>query len=211
MIIGRYYFYNLAFLARKVACMLRRGSVGAIPTDTSYGVAADATNPSAVEKVFRVKRRPMSKPLSIFVPSKEFIRETFVVDETVEKALELLPGRFTFILKLKRKRGLAKGVVTSDGSVGVRLPEHLFPHLVSKFLGYPVTATSANISGEPPIYDSRELFRKLKGLDFIVDAGTLPFVEVSTVIDFTVYPPRILREGAVKREYIEKFLGFRLE
>ena len=199
-----------AKVAVRVADYLKLGLVAAIPTDTSYGLAADATSPDAVRKVFEIKRRPLEKVVSVFVASKDDIRRLCILDELAERALALLPGRVTLILRAKDPSYFAPGVVTIDGNVGIRLSPHPLPTLIAEILGRPITATSANISGRPPLYSAREVAEQLPGLDVLVDAGELERTPVSTVIDLTTSPPRILREGPVTCEQVKRVLGTRV-
>ena len=207
----RYDEGRLDEVVRRIVDVLGRGGVVAIPTDTCYGLAANAVDERAVAKVFRVKSRPLSKPVSIFVDSIERVRELFIVDELSEKALKLLPGRVTLIFRLREGVSLPRGVMTRDRKVGVRLSPHPLPTLVARVFGKPITATSANRSGAPPLYDARDVARELHGVDLIVNAGSLPRRPVSTVIDLTCTPPRVLRAGAVPPHQIARVLGLEVQ
>ena len=207
----RYDEGRLDEVAGRIVDVLERGGVVAIPTDTCYGLAANAVDERAVAKVFRVKSRPLSKPVSIFVDSIERIRELFVVDELSERSLRLLPGRVTLILRLREGISFPEGVMARDRKVGVRLSPHPLPGLVVRAFGKPITATSANRSGAPPLYDAHEVARELPAIDLIVDAGSLPRRPVSTVIDLTCTPPRVLREGAVPLHRIARVLGLEVQ
>lgn len=198
---------DLEWIAEEVVRVLAGAGVAVVPTDTCYGIAADALNPEAVEKVFRVKRRPLEKPVSVFVSSIDEIRELCIVDSVVEKSFGLLPGRVTLILRARRPEVFPPGIIGPGNTIGVRISPHPLPTLIASKLGRPITATSANISGEEPIYDPREVLRRLIDVDLLVDAGILPRVPVSSIIDLTVSPPRILRKGPVTREEIERVLG----
>ncbi len=202
---------DVSEVVEEVSYVLAQGGVAAIPTDTSYGLAADATSPEAVAKVFCIKRRPLEKPISVFVSSVDDVRELCVIDDLAERALALLPGRVTLILKAKTPDMFPPGIVGPGDTIGIRLSPHPIPTLVAAKLGRPITATSANISGERPIYDPRDIRRYLPEVDILVDAGILPQVPVSTIIDLTTRPPRILRKGPVKRDEIERVLGVSVE
>lgn len=196
---------NMEDVAKYVGRRLT-GKVAAIPTDTSYGLAASAYDNFGVNKVFNIKMREQSKILSVFVSSVEMIQSVCVIDEIAEKFLEILPERLTLILKVKEPGKFAPGIVSPEGKIGVRLPPHLFPPLLAKEIGAPITATSANISGEPPIYNPRFLKEKLTNIDIIVNAGELPPVPTSTIIDVTKLPPVILRSGPVSPQEIRRRL-----
>jgi len=197
-------------VADEVVCVLKMGGVAIIPTDTCYGLAADATSQEAVTRVFNVKRRPWDKPISIFLDSAEAVRRLFVIDEVAERALRLLPGHVTLILRLKGSVRLPRGVMREEGCVGVRISPHPLPRAIVRSLGKPITATSANRSGEPPVYEAAEAARQLPEADLVVDAGVLPRVPPSTVIDLTTRPPRILRVGPVPPSLIERVLGVKI-
>lgn len=197
-------------VAREVARVIREGGVAIIPTDTCYGLAADAASQGAVVKVFKVKRRPWSKPISIFLDSVDTVRRMFVVDEIVERALSLLPGHVTLILRLRRGIVMPRGIDAGGGRVGVRVSPHPLSRAVAAVLGRPITATSANRSGRPPVYEASKAARQLPEADLLVDAGTLPRIPPSTVVDLTVRPPRILRVGPVPPRLIEQVLGVSL-
>lgn len=201
---------RLEDVVEDVAETLEAGGVAAIPTDTCYGLAADATRAECVSRVFELKRRSPSKPISIFVDSVEFILEEFEVDEIAVRFLRLLPARLTLVLLAKRPERYPAGIVGEGGRVGVRLSPHSLPTELARRLGRPITATSANVSGRPPLYDPREVERELPGVDLVVDGGTLRRVPTSTVVDLTARPPVVLRAGAVPVEYLERETGIEL-
>ena len=201
---------NLEEIVEEVAQLLARDFVAAIPTDTSYGIAADGLSEVAVRKVFEVKRRPLEKPISIFLSSVDEVRRYCVIDDLAERALGLLPGRVTLLMKARDPSSFPKGIIGPHGTIGVRISPHYFPTLLAAKLGRPITATSANISGEPPIYDPREIRARLFDIDVLVDAGILPRVPVSTIIDLTVRPPEIVRQGPVSKEEVESVLGVKV-
>ncbi len=197
---------NVDRIAKKVVKILKKGGVAIIPTDTCYGLVADATNDEVVKRIFDIKRRPYDKPIAVFLPSKKDIYKYAEIDELGEKFLNLLPARLTLIFKAKAK--LPEPMIIKNGKIGIRVVKHVLPTLITKVLGKPITATSANIHGQPPCYASSELMNI--NVDLIVDAGELPRVPVSTVIDVTTIPPTILREGAISAEEIEKRLQIKL-
>ena len=196
----KYNHERVETIAEIVADVILKGGCAVIPTDTCYGLASNALDSKAVRKVFEVKRRDLRKVISVFVSSVDMIRDLCVVDKEVEKYLKILPERITLVLRVKNPHMFPQGIVTSDGKIGVRLSPHPLPLLIVRKVGVPITATSANISSAPPIYDSSEVMISLKGIDILVDAGILPRVPPSTVIDLTYKPPKILRRGPVKIE-----------
>ena len=168
-------------------------------------LGADALDPEAVARVYEVKRRPLSKPLSIAVSSLEMLRRYAYLDEKAQRlAGRFLPGPLTLVL---RKRDLPEILTSGLPKVGVRIPaDHRALELIERF-GKPVTATSANITEEIPPITVEEVLEQLTGVDLILDGGPLdPSRVPSTIVDM-VGEPKVLREGRIKREELEAFLG----
>ncbi|RLG42474.1 MAG: threonylcarbamoyl-AMP synthase [Thermoproteota archaeon] len=181
--------------------VLERGGLVIYPTDTTYGLAADAENREAVLKVYRVKVRPRSNPLTIAVSDFEMMARYAVFDERLESFMrEFLPGAVTFVLP-KTERVPDE---VNPRAVGVRIPDNpIAIELVRRF-GRAVTATSANISGRPPAYTPEEAMMALPDADLIIDAGPLPRRPASTVVDLTSGRPELVRRGPVPFEDILK-------
>lgn len=149
---------------------IRKGIIFIHPTDTIYGIGCDATNEKAVKKVRKLKSRP-DKPLPVWVPSLNWIKDNCVIDKRVEKWLEKLPGPYTLIFKLKNKISVAESVVPNTDSLGVRLPDHWFSRIVEE-LGFPIVTTSANKKGESFMTSLEDLDPEIKvGIDFIIYEG----------------------------------------
>jgi L-threonylcarbamoyladenylate synthase len=178
----------------EAAGALRDGGLVVYPTETIYGLGADALSPGAVEAVFSVKRRPREKPLSFAFPDHEAALEYVNVGET-ERAFmaEFLPGPVTVVVE---KVDDVPDVLTGGRDrVGVRVPDHDVALALLERVA-PLTATSANVSGEPSVTNPAGLdpaFRER--VDAVVDAGETPGGTGSTVVD--VASGEILREGAV--------------
>jgi len=119
--------------------ILRSGGLIVYPTDTIYGIACDATNKRAVNKIYKIKKRPKNKPLSILCSSKN------MASKYVKGSKKILPGKYTFILPARKKLPIHDNV--SDNNIGIRIPNHWCTKL-ARALGKPITATSANISGK---------------------------------------------------------------
>ena len=138
--------------SEKAVEALRAGKLIIYPTDTIYGLGCDATNETAVEKVYALKKRPRDMPLSVLVSDFEMLQKYADVSTEQMKLLEeKLPGPFTFILKPK------KDLPVSDGNVGFRMIKNRLVNQIVKKFGRPVTATSANIHGEPAGTTIKEL------------------------------------------------------
>ncbi len=193
-----------------VKCLSEGGLVVA-PSDTVYGLLADATNRVAVEKLLRFKNRPPGKPVSVFVADMKALKKQISIQEGSENMLKsLLPGPFTVILDSKHK--IEPKLESERGTIGIRIPIYEFINEVSRKFGKPITATSANISGKKPHYRLTSLLSQLSDvklglLDLVVDAGQLPRNKPSTVIDLTSPEIKILRKGDLVLGKGESFLS----
>ena len=187
---------------------LRSGGLVAFPTDTLYGLGADALNEAAVERVFEAKGRPQGMPLPLLIADAEqvFMVARSVPDAAMRLAEAFWPGGLTLVLPVGPH---VPPLVTARGwKVAVRLPGHPVPQMLAKMLGGPITGTSANRSGGPEPRTADGVREALDdAVDVVLDAGPPPAGRSSTVLDVTTEQPRILRLGAVPREAIERALG----
>jgi len=187
-----------AFLQTVVTTLAREGIV-AIPTDTVYGLACDATVPSVVERLHRLKGRN-GKPFTLFM-QKRSIDEYALV--TKHKLIEyFMPGPVTFLLR-KKKTVHLPGVVDT---IGLRIPDIDFVMALLNQYSKPLAVTSANKTGAPTLTLARDIEREFPEIELIVDAGKLSSVP-STIIDLTKTPPVVLRKGAVPIMALEKVYG----
>ena len=148
---------------------IKAGDIFIHPSDTIYGLGCNATDEKAVKRIREIKQRP-SAPLSIWVPSLEWIKNNCEISKETEKALKLLPGPYTIILKLKNVKAIAKGVVNNQ-TVGIRYPNHWFSEFVKK-LGFPIITTSVNLSGEPFMTDIKNINPQMeRKIDFMIYEG----------------------------------------
>ena len=174
--------------------VLKRSGTVVYPTDTVYGIGANIFDAKAVQKVYQVKKRSPLKPISTCVSKIEDIHKIAHMDEDTEKMIEkILPGPFTVILKKKES---VPSILTSGGEkIGIRIPDSkVCMELASAF---PITTTSANISGEKIPESLDGILKQLDGgVDLILDAGVCKHGIHSTVIDMTD-SPKIVRKGAV--------------
>jgi L-threonylcarbamoyladenylate synthase len=189
--------------------ILQEGGVIVYPTDTLYGLGANALDPKAVKKVFDIKRRTLSKPLPIIARDMRWVRELAFISPRNEKILtELWPGKFTAILPQKE---IIPDIVTSGTkTVGVRIADFPFLDMLLGKFGYPLTSTSANIANEEASQDIDVIIRSFRDAkdrpDAILDVGVLPPSGPSTILDLTADKPRILRIGASKPDQLLKLL-----
>jgi tRNA threonylcarbamoyl adenosine modification protein (Sua5/YciO/YrdC/YwlC family) len=183
---------------KEASDIIRQGGLVIIPTETVYGIAADATNIKAVEKLFAIKERPQDKPFSLHVDDKNKV-EDFACDIPVA-AYKLMdkfwPGPLTLVLKSKEK-----------GTIGIRMPDHNVALKIITLSRTSVVCPSANISGKKPPVDFKDAIKDLMGkVNFAVDAGPTKLRIESTVIDLTGEHFKILREGAIKAKDIDQEL-----
>jgi len=199
-------------LIAKAARVIQAGGLVAFPTETVYGLGADALNPEAVSKIFTAKGRPADNPLILHVWN---IGQAYQLVEFNDAAMNLAkvfwPGPLTFVLP-------AKDIVPSITRGGldtaaVRMPDNVAALSLIYTAGTPIAAPSANISGRPSPTDSDTVYKDMNGkIDFILDGGSVKFGIESTVIDLTDEErPLMLRPGSMPREVIEKELGMTLE
>lgn len=178
--------------------IIRSGGVVIYPTSSLYGLGVDATNPDAVGRVFSIKKRMETKPVSILINRREDLLH--YVDDVPEAAREIMdqlwPGKITLVFHASGN--LPESLTANTGKIGVRLPLHPVAKLFVEAVGTPLTATSVNISGEPACGSIEEVPESIiRSADMVLDAGRLLGGFGSTVVDVTVSPPRVLREGAV--------------
>lgn len=179
--------------------VLRAGSLVVFPSDTVYGLLADSTNTSAIDKLLSFKDRPVGKAISVFMADQKMAEEYTEVNQNAKNVIKnLLPGPFTVICESKHKTDLR--LEAENGTLGFRMPDYqLIYELVTRF-GKPITATSANLSGKLPVHSISALLktlsqRKKDALNLIIDAGSLPKNKPSTVIDTTTGQLKTLRIG----------------
>ena len=182
----------------EAARVLGRGGLVAFPTETFYGLGAAALDRRAVRRVFEVKGRPASMPLLVLVDSEAMVGR--VALEIPARARALMtrhwPGALTLVLRASA--GLPAELTAGTGTVGVRLPAHATARALVRALGAPVTAPSANPTGaEPPTTAGAVLAHFGDALDLVLDGGPTAGGAPSTVVDVTVDPPRVIRQGAV--------------
>jgi L-threonylcarbamoyladenylate synthase len=186
-------------LIEEAAHVLRNGGVIGYPTETVYGLGVDAYNEGALQKLFEIKGREVGKAISLLVGDVQMLEE--VTSRIPPTALNLIkdywPGALTIIFEASRK---CSPILTGKtGKVGVRISPHIVPRKILEALKRPMTSTSANLSGMSSLSDPQDVYRVFrKKIDLIIDGGKTRENGESTVIDVTVSPPRVLREGIVQ-------------
>jgi L-threonylcarbamoyladenylate synthase len=172
---------------------IHSGGIAIVPSETSYMLAVDACNMAAVDRLRRIKSRPVEMQISVAFAGVESVRKWVIWNSTAERlARRFLPGALTMILPLKQD--LNRLVCVTGNTLGIRVPGLRFLRDLLETVNVPVTATSANPHGGPEPYS---LERCVVPVDLTIDAGALKPGPVSTVIDISGIRPEILREGAI--------------
>jgi L-threonylcarbamoyladenylate synthase len=193
---------------RRAAELLRAGEVVALPTETVYGLAANAFDEKAVAKIFQIKGRPANNPIIVHVASVEMakccVKNWPPLADKLARAF--WPGPLTLVLPRAEK---IPGIVTAGGAtVGVRWPSHPFIQAVIRECDFPLAAPSANLSGRVSPTNAGHVLQQLGGIiSLIVDGGQSQVGIESTVLDLSVTPPRILRPGMIHAESLVAVAG----
>jgi L-threonylcarbamoyladenylate synthase len=199
-----------ASLIRYAADQIRAGEVLGMPTDTFYGLAADPFNLRAVDRVYEIKSRSRHKPLSLLIESVDQAEELAqpLPEEFYMLARRFWPGPLTVIVKAGSRLPLK--VTANTGHVALRVPNAKIPLAVVQAASIPITATSANLSGESECTTAVAVRDQLgQRISIIVDGGTSPREVASTIIDLTDEEARwkVMREGAITSQEISQFFA----
>jgi len=199
-----------ASLVRYAADHIRSGEVLGMPTDTFYGLAADPFNLRAVERVYEIKSRSRHKPLSLLIENVDQAEELSqaLPQEFYALARRFWPGPLTIIVRASSKLPLK--VTANTGNVALRVPNAKIPLAVVTAAQIPITATSANLSGESECTSAQAVRDQLQErISIIVDGGPSPRDVASTIVDLTDEEKRwyILREGAISSQEISEFFA----
>jgi len=177
--------------------VIKKGGVVIFPTDTVYGLIADAKNKTAIKKIFKIKKRSLKKPLPIFVKDLKTAKHLADINKKQEKIIKKYwPGKVTVILKAKLTK-FPKGIISKDKKIGLRIPDYRFLSILLKKLNRPLAETSANISGKKASTKIKEVLKQFEKQrcqpNLVLDAGNLRTSLSSTVVDLIDF--KILREG----------------
>jgi L-threonylcarbamoyladenylate synthase len=184
------------------------GGVVAFPTESFYGLGADATRKEAVQRLFRIKARDQGQPVLILIPSLETLEQYAAAVPQVARKLmrDFWPGGLTMVFEATEQ--VLPILTGGTGKIGIRLSSHPVAALLARTLGRPITGTSANLSGNPPARSAGEVARNFgRRVDLILDGGRTQGGKASTVLDVTVDPPVVLREGMISRKDLEDFIA----
>lgn len=193
---------NFAKTLKRATDILKRGGIVLYPTDTLYGLAVDALNRPALEKLRLLKGREKKKPISIVVPDVTDIETHAQLHQAARPLVERhLPGALTLVLPGRKH---IPDELMLNGQIGIRIPDEAFARELARSLKRPVTATSANLAGLPTPSSVHAIIAQLgmgaHHVDLVIDAGERGGGTPSTVITFVNETPYILREGAISRE-----------
>lgn len=182
---------------KKAVAILKRGGVIATPTETAYGLAADAMNARAVKKIFLIKGREKGKPLPLIAASLSMVKNFFYLNSFEEKlARRYWPGPLTILLRPKKKFPIKLK------RVAVRVSSSPVAKIICLSLSRPITATSANISGKKELYSDKSVTMEFSGRrykpDFIFPGGRIPKRKPSTIVEARGNKIIILRQGEIK-------------
>ena len=187
---------------------LKRGHVIVFPTETLYGLGADALDEAAVEKVFQLKGRDKSNPIPVLVANQEMLHALVAKVPTMARKLmhRYWPGPLTLVLP--GQKNIPKPLCNPEGGVGVRISSQPIATLLINALGRPLTATSANPSGKEPARTFQEAKNYFSHrVDVFVDGGTLTSESGSTVVEVMEDSIKIIREGEISGSELRQFLG----
>ncbi|MBS3054539.1 MAG: threonylcarbamoyl-AMP synthase [Candidatus Aenigmarchaeota archaeon] len=184
---------------KEATAILKKGGIIIYPTETSYGIGADFSNEDAKEKIYDIKERDRDKPLSGIVSRVAMIkRYAKITHETQLLCKQFMPGPLTLVVP-----------TNGAGTIAFRVPGHGFARKLSAALKRPITATSANVSGNEPLYSISGVMEAFDGkVDAIVDAGNLPKRRPSTIYD--VENDKLLREGPITLEQIHSLISLNI-
>ena len=185
---------------KRAARLIAKGKVIVCPTDTGYALAANALDAKAIVKVFNLKGRAYSNPIHVAVSSMEAAGKYAHLNKTAEHlARSFLPGALTLVLP--KKEIIPPLLVAERDTIGIRIPDNKVILDLAAMTALPITATSANISGQPTPYSVQEVVHQLgetiENVALILDQGPLPVHGLSTIVDLTVSPPQLIRQGRV--------------
>jgi L-threonylcarbamoyladenylate synthase len=187
---------------------LKRGDVIVFPTETLYGLGADALDPAAVEKVFQLKGRDIANPIPVLVADRAMLDSLVTgVPPLAERLIaEFWPGPLTLVLPARKD--LPKPLLNSAGGVGVRISSQAIAAKLVETFGHPITATSANPSGQPAARTVEQARNYFSGkIEIFVDGGELTSRIGSTVAEICGDRIRIIRQGDISRKDLQKVAG----
>ena len=193
---------------RYSAEIIKNGGIVVFPTETVYGIGTNGLDKEAVERLYKIKERPLNKPISLLVSDYEMIEKVVKdINELEYKIMKkFFPGPLTIILN---KKDIVPDIVTSGGStVGIRMPEEEITRKLIEYAGVPIAAPSANISGKPSGIDLQEIVKEFGDkVDYYIDGGKSKIGIGSTIVKVENNTIKILREGSISKKEIEDLIN----
>ncbi len=194
-------------IAKEAVEVIKMGGIVIAPTDTVYGIIADALNEKAVEKIYEIKKRKKTNPLSILVSNKDMLKKvvkkvSFEEEKIIDK---FFPGAITLIFE---KNEQIPDIVTSGlDTVGIRMPNDKFLLKAIELLGSPIVATSLNLAGEESKTNLDNISQEiLNNVDYVIDNGNTKIGVASTVAKIDGKKIEILREGTITKNMMQEVL-----
>ena len=209
-------YLNIFTFNKKILNMaikvLDKGSLASLPTETVYGLAANAYSKAAVGKIFKLKGRPKLNPLIIhYYDIKQIINDVVINDNFKKLYKKLCPGPITFILKKNKNSKISSLACAKLKTIAVRFPKHKVTRSILKNINYPLAMPSANMSSNVSPISAQDVFDEFKNkIKVIIDGGQSTVGIESTVVDLT-RNPRILRPGIITSLEIEKILKLKIK
>ncbi len=193
----------------EAAEIIKHGGVVVFPTETVYGIGTNGLNENAIKKIFKIKNRPLNKPISLLVSNIEMINDytTNITDLEYKIIKNFFPGPLTIVLK---KKNIIPNILTSQGdTVGIRVPDSEIARKIIDLVGVPIATSSANISGNTSEIDVQSVIDDLgEKVDCYIDGGKSKIGMGSTVIEVVNSEIQVLREGSItKQEIINKLFN----
>jgi len=187
----------------KAAVKIRDGGIIIFPTRSLYGLGVNIFDLDALKNIFKIKQRMFNKPVSVLVAKEEDVADLVKnIPDAAKKIIKIFwPGQITIVFEANNN--IHSILTARTGKIGIRLPEQKVARALLHAVNTPITGTSANISGKPGCYNIKDLDSSIKDQsEYILDSGVLKGGTGSTVIDVTVNPVKILREGSVSSKEI---------
>jgi L-threonylcarbamoyladenylate synthase len=187
-------------IIRRAAEIIQGGGIVILPTDTAYGLAGSPADPSVVNRIMIIKERRGKAGMPVLAADISQVRAIAGLEGLAyDLAMKFWPGGLTLILPARRK--FPEGVQGPRDTIALRVPDHPVTLKIISDVGFAVTGTSANRSGEPSPHTAAAAYSQIgEQIDLVIDAGPTYHCSTSTIVDCTVEPPRIVRQGAVPEE-----------
>lgn len=189
---------------KEIAQNIKKGKIAVFPTETVYGIGTNGLDEGAVEKLFKIKKRPKEKPVSLLVSDIDMINKVAKDISKTEYNIikKFMPGPLTIIL---RKKEIVLDILTNGSEfVGIRIPDNEIARKLIEYSGIPIATTSANISGKEANTNLKDIMLEFKDkVDYYIDGGTSKIGKASTVIKVVNNKIEILRTGSITKEQLE--------